>query len=152
MRRKNKIILLIGKTGSGRRDYIKKNNLRLVRPYTTKVRNMGFLRFSSESAFHTIPKSEIVVNLILNKKRYWITKQCLKNKDVHIIKNYTELKQFRKVMGRKSYNLIYIESPFWKRIIRMFRNGKNLKTILCTLKRERNIFQKVIKIDKIIKN
>lgn len=155
----NKIICLIGKSGSGKttiaNELFNKYNLKQIISYTTRLprqKNDSSHIFISQNEFNEI-KNDLVAYTFFNQHEYGATSQQVDNNEIYVVdwSGYEEL--LNKYKGTKKIISIYIHVNIFNLIFRMFKRHDSIKEIWERIVNDKRMFKNVKNnCDYIIKN
>lgn len=156
------LILLVGKSGTGKNYLIECLNLDPVVSHTTRDIRQNE-KDGREHCYHSkdyfekevhgkIP-DDIIAYTYYNNNHYWVTINDLKDKDIYVI-DPAGVRYFSIKRKDIEFNIVYLKSSIFKRIKNMISRGDTIKQIFQRLKTdyyEFRVFEKYQIYDKIIK-
>lgn len=147
----NKIICLIGKSGSGKttiaNELFNKYNLKQIISYTTRLpryKNESSHIFVNKNEFNEI-RNDLVAYTYFNQHEYGATSQQVDNNEIYVVdwRGYEEL--LNKYKGTKKIISIYIHVNIFKLIFRMFKRHDSIKQIWKRILNDKRMFKNVKK-------
>jgi len=142
---KQDLILLFGKSGSGKNYLAKTLNLKQVISHTTRpIRKTEF--YVTDKYFVNKIHGNTKQIVAYNKRgdyEYWATEHDLLGKDVYIIDipGIRMLLSSEKLVKMYNFKVVYIKCSLFKRIRNMFRRGDSIKDIINRLKIDKTEFK-----------
>jgi len=122
-----KLLLFVGKSGSGK-DYLARAlGLKRVVSYTTRPMRKGEVDgvdhiFRTEGFFWRQDPDKVLAMTRFNQYYYWVDAACLKDKEAYVI-DPKGVAFFKKRIAENNLDLeirvIYLRTPAWRRFIRM---------------------------------
>lgn len=126
---KRPLILLAGKSGSGKNYWVDKLQLNPVVSYTTRPMRNGETQgvehhFVSEQEYQKFDKTQIVAYTFFNGFHYWTTYDEVENKDVYII-DFAGIDYMLKNprINRDKIIIMYIDSTNGQCVANMIKRG-----------------------------
>lgn len=131
---KQKMILLFGKSGSGKNFFVNTFNLKAVVSHTTRpirVNEVDGVDKHFEKKIHGNTKKMVAYNK-RGSYEYWATEHDLESKDVYVIDlPGIEMLLSREDMKEKyDFKIVYIDCPLFKRIKNMLNRGDSVIDIV----------------------
>lgn len=133
MENKKQLILLFGKSGSGKNFFVNTFNLKPVVSHTTRPirkNEVDGVDKYFEKKIHGNTKKIVAYNE-RGIYKYWATEQDLESKDVYVIDlpGIEMLLTMPNMVEKYNFKIIYIDCSLLKRISNMWNRGESITTI-----------------------
>jgi energy-coupling factor transporter ATP-binding protein EcfA2 len=161
-RRKGKpLLLVVGKSGSGKSYVLKSLGISQVRSHTTRPRRKG--EDDSTHVFHDndydyAASSDVVATTVFNGYRYWACTGDLVGVDAYVI-DWTGVRYLSQVFGddfRGVFKIVLFQTSVWTRALRMRGRGDSWLKVMSRLWHDHWAFKpskyKGLRVDAIIKS
>ena len=151
-----KIILLVGKSGTGKTHIINSLCLRKVVPYTTRPMREGEIdgisyNFITKEECENTVVDDIVAATNFDGHTYFAKKDSLKDKEVYVVDPsgvHYYLAMIELESNLPMPVIVYLEAPWYRRLYRiMKREGFSLESLKIAIRRLRNDRKKFGKLE-----
>lgn len=152
------VVLLLGKSGSGKDFFVKTFNKNPVVSRTTRDKRKDEVN-TIDKHFCTVEdyyKSKANFQIMAETKRnddyYWIHPEDIVNRDIYIIDKVgvESLKDYTKHYFKSKFKVIYLKVNVFKRIRNMLKRGDKIKDIFKRVKLDYKEFKGVEKMSDVI--
>jgi len=148
------IILLVGKSGSGKNHIIRSLGLKPVVTYTTRPMRPGEQQGVEHHFVNAIEYPEQRIQTIQNSpdtlgftrfngNNYWFTVHDIDGDVVTV--DPDGIRFFRSKGPRLAYRIVYLDCPWYRRMWRMHKRGDSWRNIVSRLRHDRDAFRGVRK-------
>lgn len=142
------LILLVGKSGSGKTTLAyacrnkTKDNIKILESYTTRPKRFDWEEghiFITEDEYHALPNK--VANTYYRGNYYCATEEQVKENDIYVI-DMNGINSFKSnYKGDKTFKIIYLDVPWYKRFYRMVLRGDKLLEVIKRLLNDHKAFK-----------